>query len=91
MRSKAGAYSAMDLPCVSGATRDLYGSLAAGARLVVADVRSQGLTRAARLFADGEVTVLHIIPGLFRAMFSEPVGPEAGRLLRGLRLVARCG
>lgn len=74
-------------PSVSGATRDLYGSLAAGARLVVADVRSQGLTRAARLFADGEVTVLHIIPGLFRAMFSEPVGPAAGRLLCGLRLV----
>lgn len=74
-------------PSVSGATRDLYGSLAAGARLVVADVRSQGLTRAATLFADGNVTVLHIIPGLFRAMFGEPIGAAADRLLRGLRLV----
>lgn len=74
-------------PSVSGATRDLYGSLAAGARLVVVDVRSQGLTRAASIFADGEVAVLHIIPGLFRAMFSEPIGAAADRLLRGLRLV----
>ncbi len=74
-------------PSVSGATRDLYGSLAAGARLVVADVRSQGLSRAASIFADGDVTVLHIIPGLFRAMFSEPIGAAAGRLLRGLRIV----
>ncbi len=74
-------------PSVSGATRDLYGSLAAGARLVVADVRSQGLTRAASIFADGKVAVLHIIPGLFRAMFSEPIGPAADRLLRGLRLI----
>ncbi len=74
-------------PSVSGATRDLYGSLAAGSRLVIADVRAQGLTRAASLFADADVTVLHIIPGLFRAMFSEPITPAAGRLLRRLRLV----
>ncbi|WP_404369477.1 AMP-binding protein [Sphingomonas sp. MMS24-J45] len=74
-------------PSVSGATRDLYGSLAAGARLVIADVRSQGLTKAASIFADANVAVLHIMPGLFRAMFSEPIGSAAGRLLRGLRLV----
>lgn len=74
-------------PSVSGATRDLYGSLAAGARLVVVDVRSQGLTRAASIFANGKVAVLHIIPGLFRAMFSEPIGAAPDRLLRGLRLV----
>lgn len=74
-------------PSVSGATRDLYGSLAAGARLVVVDVRSQGLNKAASILADGNVTVLHIIPGLFRAMFSEPIGAAADRLRRGLRLV----
>lgn len=74
-------------PSVSGATRDLYGSLAAGARLVIVDVRSQGLSRAASIFADANVAVLHIIPGLFRAMFSEPIGAAADRLLRGLRLV----
>lgn len=74
-------------PSVSGATRDLYGSLAAGTRLVVADVRAQGLTRAATLFAAADVTVLHIVPGLFRAMFGDPMTESATRLLRRLRLV----
>ena len=73
-------------PSVSGSTRDIYGSLAAGARLCLVDVRRAGLGGTLAALARSEVTVLHSIPGLFRAMFAE-VSAETGQLARSVRLV----
>ena len=73
-------------PSVSGSTRDLYGSLAAGARLCVVDVKQQGLGDATRRLADWRISVLHSIPGLFRAMFGQD-SAAAARLAGTVRLV----
>ncbi len=73
-------------PSVSGSTRDIYGSLAAGARLCVVDVRRHGLAAATKFLARSAVSVLHVIPGVFRAMFA----PESGAvqaLSHSVRLV----
>jgi amino acid adenylation domain-containing protein len=73
-------------PSVSGSTRDIYGSLAAGARLCLVDVRRAGLGGTLAALARAQVTVLHAIPGLFRAMFAE-VNAETKQLAASVRLV----
>jgi amino acid adenylation domain-containing protein len=73
-------------PSVSGSTRDLYGSLAAGARLCVVDVKRQGLGDTTRFLADWRISVLHSIPGLFRSMFGLDSETSA-RLAQTVRLV----
>ncbi|MEO9129618.1 MAG: AMP-binding protein [Sphingomonas sp.] len=73
-------------PSVSGSTRDIYGSLAAGARLRVVDVRRAGLGGTLSALAQAEVTILHSIPGLFRAMFGTR-NAETEPLRSSVRLV----
>ena len=73
-------------PSVSGSTRDIYGSLAAGARLCLVDVRRAGLGGTLTALANARVTVLHSIPGLFRAMFGD-ANAETRRLAHSVRLV----
>jgi fengycin family lipopeptide synthetase E len=73
-------------PSVSGSTRDIYGSLAAGARLCILDVKRSGLGAAARAMADWRITVLHSIPGLFRSIFAVD-SADTATLGRSVRLV----
>jgi amino acid adenylation domain-containing protein len=73
-------------PSVSGSTRDLYGSLAAGSRLCVVDVRREGLGGAAAFLGACATTVLHVMPGIFRAMFAPDSGAVQA-LSRTVRLV----
>jgi len=73
-------------PSVSGSTRDIYGSLAAGARLCILDVKRTGLGAATRAMADWRISVLHSIPGLFRSMFAVENADIAG-LGQSVRLV----
>ena len=73
-------------PSVSGSTRDIYGSLAAGARLCIVDVKRMGLGETTRALADWRVSVLHSIPGLFRTIFASD-GEDPRRLAKSVRLV----
>jgi amino acid adenylation domain-containing protein len=73
-------------PSVSGSTRDIYGSLAAGAQLCVVDVRRQGFGGAAAFLGTCAVTVLHVMPGIFRAMFAADSGAVQA-LAQSVRLV----
>ena len=73
-------------PSVSGSTRDIYGSLVAGARLCVIDVKREGLGETVRALADWRISVLHSIPGLYRGMFASQ-SEASERLTRSVRLV----
>lgn len=73
-------------PAAAGSTRDIQGSLLAGARLCIVDVRRQGAGAAMRWLADWGATVFHAMPGLFRTVFGED-HPDSARLTRSVRLV----
>lgn len=73
-------------PAAAGSTRDIQGSLLAGAQLCIVDVKRQGIGPAIRLLADWRVTVLHVMPGLFRAAFATDHA-DAARLAGSVRLV----
>ncbi len=62
-------HSLLFSPSVSISNRDIFGALAAGARIAIVDLKRLGLSAAKRELRRQNVTVFHSVPSAFRALF----------------------
>jgi len=70
----------------SGSIPDIFGSLMCGATLCPFDVKRRGPAALARWVRASQITLLHLVPTLFRHLTSHLDGPEAFPALRAIDL-----
>jgi amino acid adenylation domain-containing protein len=79
-------HSLLFSPSVSISNRDIFGALAAGAKLAIVDLKRIGLAAATQAMLTMGVTVLHTVPSAFRALFAAGE-TRAAALAQAIRLV----
>jgi amino acid adenylation domain-containing protein len=75
-------------PAVSGAIRDMYGALLAGAAVIPVDLRTEGVAAAGRRFATTRPTIFHAMPTVLRVLTDGGAGSAA---LGGIRVAYLAG
>ncbi|WP_449220076.1 AMP-binding protein [Tistrella mobilis] len=75
-------------PAVSGAIRDMYGALLAGAAVIPVDLRTEGVAAAGRRFATTRPTIFHAMPTVLRVLTDGGAGAAA---LGGIRVAYLAG
>ncbi|MEO9129617.1 MAG: alpha/beta fold hydrolase [Sphingomonas sp.] len=79
-------HSLLFSPSVSISNRDIFGTLLAGARLAIVDLKQLGIGRALQALGSQGVTVIHSVPSAFRALFGTD-HPDAPAVVRHIRMV----
>jgi amino acid adenylation domain-containing protein len=79
------SHSLLISPAMSSANRDIFGPLLTGTRLAVVDLKRLGLSAALDSLRRQNVTVLHAVPSVFRALFGGAEADAAGNI-RVLRM-----